>query len=615
MINEQHNIDGQDVFPPVNADDITIELKFDDDQLNSEGRSETVSVTEFDWRKGEAAILKAIKDSGTTGGAGVFRGIPHILTISDGVNNKVFNLQINLKTATFGDNQVLAESRPKQGGDWLNDVADGITFERLYAEGKITKSDFVFIPYIKSDIPDYREAFMVTLAFALIAIELNNVITQVTAKGTESASFIDSLGGIINLIALIVYIILLIVILIDLILDIADLIIQKVKYIPGMYVNDLMRIACNELGITYESPLLSSNEGQRMVIIPESLNPARNIEDNRILGAFSSQESDATGFYRQTFGQLLRDLKETFALRILPSEGKIKLLPINYIPDTATFQLPDVDQQDITTNASELFSQFNYTFQYDNNELNTIRPWIGNNVDVTITHPSLPKDDTNLFKLGKLVNSPFARGKIKEDLTQIEKLVDFLFGTVEALFTGVTVGTNIVVDSVNFIIRTINKTLSPIFRLLGLKDGIPTVPRVKALDISGIIDNRIGMLLLEKDTISVQKLILIDQASNEKNTKVSQDNQTFINAKYIYENFYKQTNQQFHIKELTNIEMNMSDVLNVANEGAVKLASGEVVKVVSCKWQRSTQLATFVIAEPRDYINNLVEQITEPDGR
>ena len=203
-------------------------------------------------------------------------------------------------------------------------------------------------------------------------------------------------------------------------------------------------------------------------------------------------------------------------------------------------------------------------------DLNTIDNYKGTIMQSQLSHPSVSKAEKNiqLLKGFNQVSFGFSRAIRKEKLTQPEDALDTL------------------------------------------------------LDVIGgdIIDNRIGMMLLDKDQIGNAKIVLLDVNADMKKTKISVDNNDKLNARYIFEQFHKtksfapgKESAQRYIYSVPKVEMNLNDVLTVMDEGNVRFKN-KIMEVVSCSWNSGSRLADFVVNERKNYTTNLVETLTEPDG-
>jgi hypothetical protein len=610
-LTQTHRIGGKIVKPPYNYEDLSIELNFDND-----GVTQAVTVTEFEWREKEHAQLYKYFVDGATGGVGVMEGLDHNIEITNGVTTANFDLTIDLRTALFNlaDSLTTAESAPKQEIDWINKVADSKSFEYMHSQGEITSSDYVFIPYIISSVPDYKEAFIVTLTIVVIKIEINDAVLRITGSSLEGLSVIDTIGGVISLIFNIIYVAILFLTIIDLLIDLIALIIQRVKYIAGMKLNRLLEIGCQSFGLGYASPILQSEPFNRLVFIPESYDQPTSLIDNRIVGFFSSKNNDQTGYYRGTLGDLLRDIKSTFNFRINIVDGILNLLPDVFVPDSATFKLKAYDEETVSSNAGDFISQFNLSWSTDMTDKNTIKNWTGTNVDVSIK-PTVVNDKANVFNgVGFINQFPFARASRKTELTTPERVAAILLNVLAPVINAGIVAVNASISVINKVKEFIEDLKKLPFIGKKIKIELEPTPKVKPIN-TNLIENRIGMMLLENDIINVKKLVLMDLSSDPNLNKVSIDNSTIINAKYFYNRFFKSKNTQFLGRSISNVEMNLNDVMNVKKEGALSMPDGSIAKVISCKWQIVTQTSEILLDIPYIYNNNKTEVINEPKGR
>lgn len=619
MIWQNHYIQGQLVNPPSNWEDIDIELNFEPDD------SEVgLSVSSFDWVNEEHDLIKSYFDNGTTGGNGAFEGLPHkIEIVQDGSVLNVFDGYIDLTTAQWNQDKVTAESKQRAGNDWLNEVADGFTFSYLYNNKLLTDSDKIFVPYIINSIPDYRDILLATLALYTVTAQLKEISFDVGEGTAASGSLIDSIAGVLKLAFKILYTLFLIAAIVKLILDLFNLLIQPVKYVAGMKVNRLLEAGCSHLGINYESPLLQSSPFDKLTIIPNAQNPPPTQTDERIRGYLLGNPIEQTGYYDGSFGDLLRALATMFNLRVVTSPDKLRLLPRSKPITSATFRLPDYDIQQYRTNADQFVANYVISFRSDSVDGNTIDNWTGTNYQAQLTPKSVGDKRLVLMKGLSRISIPFARAYRKNELTGVEKAVDVLFGILSPVLNSVITLANGVVTVVNGILSAIESVVDALdFIGIDVKFEKPEIKKVEKPRLKDLIENRIGMLLIEKDMIGVDKIALVDVGSDQSKTKISLDNDNIIRASYLWDNYHKtrsfaptnDTAQRF-IYEYNSVEMNLSDVTNVLNEGVVYLNSGKLAEVVTCAWNSSTQLANFVVREKRIYSSNLEETTDEPTGR
>tara|TARA_S200002703_G_scaffold76187_1_gene65819 strand:+ start:3071 stop:4933 length:1863 start_codon:yes stop_codon:yes gene_type:complete len=620
MISQNHYIQGRKVNPPANWEDIDIEINFqpDDSEVG-------LSVSTFDWVNEEYDIIKSYFDSGLTGGNGTFEGLPHKIEIlQNGTVLNVFDGYIDLTTAQWDQDRVTAESKQRAGIDWLNEVADSFTFEYLYDQGRITNADKIFVPYVINSIPDYRDIFIATLSLYTVTTQLKDVSFDVGKGVAQTAPLISAISGILELIFRILYTAFLIVSVVKLILDLFNLIIQPVKYAAGMKVNTMLTAACGHLGLNYESPVLQKPPFDKLTIIPNAQNPPPTQTDQKIKGYFLGNQIEQTGYYDGTFGDLLRALSIMFNLRVVSSPTKVQLLPKLKSITSASFRLPKYDIQKWRTNADEFISNYTVSFRSDSVDGNTIDQWTGTNYQVQLV-PKTPPSDRRLVLMKGLnrVSIPFARAYRKNDLTGLEKTVEALMESFSPVLNALISVINGVTTVVNGVLDAIRKVIKAL-KTIGIRINFNPEPisKIEKPRIKELIENRIGMLLLEKDMIGVDKICLVDVGSDQTKNKINLNNDTIIRASYLWNNFHhtnsfapKADTAQRYEYEYENVEMNLSDVTNVLNEGVVYTNTGNLAEVISCSWNSSTQLANFVIREKKIYSNNLQERTDEPTGR
>jgi len=614
-----HKINGKSVQVPKNHQELSIEINFDNDSTDRQ-----VNIVGFEWVDKEAQDLLDFFNLGMSGGAGIFEGVPHKITLQEnGSSLDLFDGYIDLSTANWGRNQVVADSTPVAKIDWLNDVADSFTFEYLREINKIKDSDFVFVPYVVSSVPNYSDSMITTVTIVFCSTELSALTSSISAKIGEIATVVNAPGGVIGLIFEIIYAVVLLVTVVNLILDLIALIIQKIKYKPAMAVNRLIEIACDFKGLTYTSDFLFESTWSKLHIIPESFSNPADVEDDRILGFFAPNTKEQNGYFQGTFGDLLRAIKDTFNAKVVITGRELSIEKRNKKLTTARFKLPQYDVENWKTNAEEVVSSYFISFSYDSVEKQTIDNWAGNNMQAILDLKVSTDPTLKLLKNLAQVQIPFARATRKTDLTTPEKIADTLLDVVGVAVSILVTVANAVIDTVNKAIKTINK-LKKALAVIGIKIKADTEPVPTLIDpqLGNLIDNRIGMMLLDTDMITVPKLVLLDVNSNYKLNKISSLNDTKLTALNLFNEFHisntfaptANSAQRFEF-EYDQVEMNLTEVKNVIEDRAVKLPSGEIVEVLSCNWNPFTRLATFVVRQRKLFTNNLKQVILEPTGR
>ena len=619
MFEIEYYVDGQ-ICTPANHKSLEIEVNFDGDSPNA-------GVTTNSWRfaNKEADIINSKIIAGVNGGVGLYEGVPFLISLKDGTTTVNLDNYLDLSDAgnEYSSYDVNVSSQEKAQIQWLNDVADGFSFEYLYDKGIITDSDFVSIPYIINEIPKSKDIFICVLSTVFIVNELQSVTAQIAGK-------IPSLGNpfaideAIQIAFLIIYVISLIITLIKLINDILDLIIQPVKYHKGMYARVAIEKACQYLGLTFTSTILLKDPFNDMVILPKKFENPEDSVDDRILG-FKASSNSQVGYPDGTFGDLLRSMKVMFNGKIMIINGVLHIERKDFVFNNSNYIIPDVRNDYYSYNTDELKSNYLIEFQVDSNDKNTAQEYLGTTYQI-VTQPSIVKDNKlKLMKGYENVNIPYALGKRKEKLTGPEKVVDAFFEVVDDVLNAMITVVNAVISVINAIAQAI-KLLNKILKFFGAKGNlkVPQIKKIQKVDFGSIINDRIGMLLLENDNVLTPKLILITKAANEKFTKIRSDNRDILSAKYLWNHFhninsfmptaaYPNANQWKKIT-IENCIFTFADFLLVTGNSRIFDSNGNVAKIDSLKWNPWNQSATIKYRVNQKYTNNIIETYYEPKG-
>jgi len=608
-------------IPPINVEQLEIELNYDTDDANEQ----TVTLTNFEFINESATRLNNYLNAGTNGGVGIFEGLPMQVRITDGnITQTLLDGYLDLTGATWDCDKVIADAVPKKQIDWLNEVADSKSFEYISQnEGLIVPSDYIFVPYVINTIPNYKDIVIAQISVFLVVKELVFIGVQLSADAAKSGTIIDSLGGIIGAVALAIYTATILASLIALIIQLVQLLIQPVKYKPAMYAKDLMEKGCQSFGLKFQSSILQSPPFDKMVIIPESYNNPATLEDENILGFTSPSITDQTGYYRGTFGEFIRQMKILFNGKVIIDGDTLKFERRDFVNGNPKYQLPNYDFDAFTTNAADVKSQFNFAFSYDINDKNTIDEWEGTNIDVTLKPKLVNNQDYFLVKGLQQESSQFALAKRKTELTAVEKIVRGFLDVFGGVFNTILTLVNIIANIINAITSVIEK-LASLLSLVGIDfaPNIPDVPTIDKVDFGELIDDRIGMIKLENDIISVPKIALIDKGVIDRKTKLNSLNEQVLNAQYIYQNFYKQTDfsatsehGQYYIYDLENIDFSFQNYLDVKNNPLLLTADGKIGEIVSLKWNPREGSANLRYKVNQLYNNNLESIEFLPKGR
>jgi len=144
---------------------------------------------------------------------------------------------------------------------------------------------------------------------------------------------------------------------------------------------------------------------------------------------------------------------------------------------------------------------------------------------------------------------------------------------------------------------------------------MPNIPYVELKGFSNLIENRVGMLVLDNDYIEVPKNILIDSDG-----KLMNGNETYLSAEYLYDNFhYFQTfvggQNQYLLKSFDKINFTFNDFQKVLNNNRIFAANGDEAILLSLKYNPIEETATGTFKVKTIYLTNLKETKLIPDGK
>jgi hypothetical protein len=603
---------------PNNWQELSLELNFDTDNPNA-----AVNVNEWDLGLGgysdtDGAVLsnKHLTD-GLTGGVGLFEGLPFRIELEHNGNiEDLFDGYFDLTQSTFDCELVTAKSIESGGVDWLNDVADSVSYEYLYEETNLLNdSDFVSIPYVINSIPKAGEAFMLTLTAFVTIQTIKAEVQALTEMIADTANPITSLSAVLKISLRVIYIGVLVIAVIKLIIDAIKLIIQPVKYHKGMYIEDLLTIGCEHFGLTFKSTIFDKAPFNKAVILPTQ-NQLPDLKDG-LLG-FLKPDAAQTGYYNGTFGELLRSMKTMFNAKVILKDNVLTFERRDFNTSSPVYELPNIERNGYSVNSDDFISNIFLEFATDLNDKNTIQEYDGTSAQITVLPKKIINRNMVLTKGFERRSFGYALGKTKTELTVPEKIIKNIAKVIDPVM-------GVLVKLVNGIIKVINGIIKAIKKLLNLlkKIGIrikfdpDPIKEIKYKPIGESIENRLGMLMMENDFISTPKILLVDEANDSLNTKVSSDNQSVLNSVYLYNNYhfidsfdskiYDKTNQ-YKVYEVDNVPFCYDDYIKVKNNN--KLRDGEKEGLIdSLSWNIFDQTANIKYRINEIYTNNLYTKI------
>lgn len=613
-------IDGVEVNDPNNLLELSIDVTYDKD---GNKRSSSINNWDFgvaDSRKSNDAvsILTKRKTDGLSGGLGVTEGMPYILKLIDekGTSYDIFNGYIDIWKAKFRCDNIVAPAVEQGNIDWINDAADSVSFEYLYDAGVITNNDFISIPYCINKKQNATEIIITLVSVFVITETLKQQIIALQQKATESANPFQSATAIAGLIIQIAYVIVLFLTLIKLLLDLYYMVIQPVKYHNGMYAKDLMEKGLSHFGLTLSSSILKSSPFNELLIVPEKYNIKETNTGylKNVVGSLLPVKNEKRGYYKGTFGDFLRALKTMFNAKIIIQNGVMYFERQDFVFKPGKYQLPPVYNPDYELNWDEFYSNYRLSFLYDINDKNTIQNFAGNEYQVIQQPIAVNNKKMLLMRNLQDVSIPFARGIRKESLNFLETILDEFFNVIGAIIDVIINVVNAIIKAVNAIIKAVNKLIKLLSKIgINLGGSIPSIPSIQSPNIQNLISNRVGMLVMESDYVATPKIMLITNNSNAANNKVNINNNSYINALYIYDNFHyfnnfvttKGWNNQGIIKTAENIPFTFTDYEDVRSNGNILDENGNDCILQSLKFNPLKQKATVSYKKKEIYTNNI----------
>jgi len=631
MVKVNFYINNNLVNPPENWRALEIELNFDRDRTNVR---ESVTLTTLDWVRENADFLLDYREDGVGIGVGILEAPALRIEIErGGVIEKPFDGYID--TAASGKwskirTSLTAKERKKI--DWLNDVADGFTFEYLYkSTGEITDNDFIFVPYILSSVPDYKESAIALLTVAFIGNELRSAINEL-AKASSAMSSYFYYTAVLALILEIIYIAALLITLVKLIKDVILFLIQPVKYHAGMKAKRLFEAGCNHLGLTFKSDIFDTAPYEDLCIIPQKYQNLPDVTEPRIFGFQQPDKTKQNGYYQGTFGQYIRDMKVVHNAKVeirknlSNNNDELWFIRDDVNLSTPQYQLADIQNFDSDTNVDEFRANYYLKFEIDTTDRNTVQEYTGTAYQQILSPIRVNDASLILMKGLERIDIPFAQAKRKEDLTVPEEIVDFFLTVFNSLVNGIAAVINGVISVVNFITSKINNLINALGVFgINISFNFPSIPQINYVNLNNLIDNRIGMMKIETDYFNIPKLVLLDIKSLPKNTKITAQNSTYLSAEYLWKNFHfikswlpsaaKPNGNQYLIKTFEKVPFTFTDYLKVKDSNIIFDYQGKEAEVISLKWNPYSLVADMTIRFSTLLTDNL--QLTEliPNGQ
>lgn len=432
------------VPPPRNWKEMRVQLIFTQGEMEAQLQSIV-----FEWVNKNADRIKQYINSGLTGGAGIFEGIG--LRIYAGSNNTmIFDGCLDLANTSLEIETGIIKSPIKESGriDWLNDVAQSITFEYLtdsIHNGKpyqITTADYKQVPYCISTIPNYTQAMLLSISLFIVVKEAVDVICKIESLIArmigQGLSWIQLIFTIIEAVLYIIYLIAIIIAAAKLMHELMDNIIQPKKTKLAMREVDLWVKGCKYFGLNFASTIYGYNapDGYKgryadMTLIPKKIlkfNGDPSLE-NYLRPPDETNATDSYGYYEGTFKQFIDDMKLVYNGDVVIRNGTLYFEEVHHWNKVDPFVLPNEGNVGYTfnypapysTNASEIPAVYIVQFAKDEQDLNTYNDYTGTYC-IAQTTPNVVRNQKNQLLSGSVnIQLPFAQARRKMGMTKMEK--------------------------------------------------------------------------------------------------------------------------------------------------------------------------------------------------
>lgn len=604
------NIATEDV---ANKAELNINLDF------SKEAQQTITITDFEFVRGANDLIIDKVTNPNTSNTGITEGLPFRIDTQNGVNifDGYLDLQAENKYNEVFDYGVASTVKAvdKRSTDWLNSVADGISPEYLYSIGSISVADCVAVPYVINSIPNYKDAAIMMISVYTITASLIEKITEVTFFVSKLTNPFEA-TAIVRMISYVVYLTTYLISLVKLIKQLINVLIQPVKYHFGMFTNVVLQRCAEHFGLNFRcSALELGGELYGDFILPEKFDVPVNEDKDGIQGWLTNSKLHREFVPRSTFGDLIRELQKKINGKIKIVGNDIFLLKQGeQLPNTPQWTMPPYKSEAFKLNTQDLKSNWYIRFETDLSEANTVDQYLGTSYQV-VTYPNIISNpDLKLLKGFEEIRIGYALAKTKKELTIPEKIVKVFLDSFDLIMNGLITVVNVAIAAANAIAKVINKIIKAL-GVIGIDVNweIKPIKPLKKVNLSEIIENRIGMLILEKDFFNVPKNFILTVNAEDKKNKPNEK----MTAKYLYDNFYFDTDfvrNQFFIRNLDGVPLTEIELNIIRENNEIILANGNNAEVRTLSWNAHNETANLEYWEKKIYNTNLLQKFIETNG-
>jgi len=559
MTKPKFYINNVEVAPPRNWEGIEVSASFDDEQVQSQ-----IDIDKFEFVFDAKDKIKDWFDQSL-----IFEGVPFrielrnqdsTLTIFDGI--------IDLTDGfIMGDVDYTVKVQKRKSNDWLNEIADGYSFRYLEEINVIKNSDFVDIPYIINYIPDYTQSSLLAISIYMMSKELAEVaerIADLASKLAEGllAPVLFALKLAINLI----YFAAISFAISKMVEDLIASLISPKRNHKGIGFKTMLNKGSEHVGLQFSSSIYDSEPYSNLTYLP--------IKD-KVGGSSRETGVPNNTSLINTYGDLLRTAKLMHNADIRIIDNELKLERWDYWVEQSRYVIPDVLIEEKRFNTNELKSNYLVSFEYDQQDVNTLDNFQGTNYQV-ITYPKIVKNqDNKLLKGLEQVRIPFSLATRKDSLTDVEKTLKSLAEIADTVMGAVGASQN----------------------------------------LAGSIRGRVGDMNISSDYVGRPKALLV------RGGKMQSDYRTNFSAKKIYNDFHKINSfvvndgihNQWILYNQVRIPFYFDDFITLTENNYCKTSDGKVARVDKIEWSFANDYAIIDFRVNEQYTTNLEEQANEPN--
>ncbi len=579
-VNINFELNGEPGGTPANLPEINLSAQWG----TGDGQDESeISTSSIEFVLDDAKKLIEHVNGGLSGGVGIFEGVPYKIGL-DGTN--IFDGYIDLSDdAEFVENERVIANIVKQGGvDWLNDVADGISFGALRNLGFIKDSDYVNVPYVLNFRPEAFIVGQLTIAVFLLQKELVQSIkdtadrvADVIEASTPSGSLtgpVYNIGKIITtsllLVAQIAYSTAIVIALIRTVTDLINQFFPPVRRYRAMTFKRMFETGLSYFGLNFRSSIFDSGDWSKAVYLPNK---------SKRGGLFGS--TDSFGHPNQksslyNFGDFIRVMIEIFNADFRIVGETFVFERRDYWDSLSTYVLPNVETNqsarlsELQYNTSEFVKNYFISFQTDVQDQNTLENFLGTNYQI-ISEPIIVNNSKMVAGKGLAqIRPPFSLGTRKNGLNQYE-----------------------------ISLLALAKFADSVINTLGGRSRLST-----------LVSDRIGMLQLSDDTIGVDKILFMS-GENMETTQPS--------AKKLWEDFHliesfveindpstsSIVHNQYLIKQAEKVDFCLDDWNKLLNNNKFSTEDGKEGEILSVDWNFQNGFANIQYKIKQVYTKNL----------